>query len=161
MVEPGALPPPPPPPPVQTAPRPPEVPAPTVQNAPAGSGPGAWPWVVGSLGLVAGGVAAGFGADYGAAKSTIASDCPLTNATGQLVCDQRHYALDDAHALQQRRDRDLGAAVGLGVAGGGAVLAAIIGLVAGRRDTSSASSVGVLVAPWGARAGGLLVQGAL
>jgi hypothetical protein len=167
VIEVGVLPPPAPPLPV-TAPAPaapaasppPEAVGAPMPDRPAESG-AAWPWVVGGLGLAAGGVAVALAADYAAAQSTIANDCPLTNAIGQLVCDQRRYSIDDAHALQQRRDRDLGLAIGLGAAGAAAIGTAIVGLVAGRRDSSRAGSVGVVVAPWGVRAGGLVVQGAM
>lgn len=163
VVEPGAaLPPPPLPLPVAEPPMPVQAPVPPAREEPAeASGGPVWPWVAGGLGLVAGGVAAGFAADYAAAQSTIASDCPLTNATGKLVCDQRRYSLESAHALQQRRDLGLGLAIGLGAAGGAAVVTALIGLATAGRGSPGPGSLGVVVAPWGARAGGLVVQGAL
>jgi hypothetical protein len=80
----------------------------------------AWPWAVGSVGLVSLGVAAGFGIDALLAANTLKQKCsPVTH-----TCDGF-----DPTAENARKNRGLGLALGFGGAGVIALTAAVVGIV--------------------------------
>ena len=137
---------------------PPVVEPPPVVPPDAESSRGArpWVWVVGGVGVALAGVAIGFAADGASAVSKLRRDCP--SSSGTPTCPQPLYDQGAVDDLNARKNRDLGVAVGVGIAGGAALTAAVIGL-ARRGGSSRAAAFGA--SPWvGAGGGGLRVRAA-
>lgn len=122
----------------------------------------AWAWVAGGAGVAAGVAAAVFAVDLVGVRGTISADCPSKDAGGRLVCDGVKYSDADVEALQSRRNRDMGLAIGLGAVGVVGVGVALVGILAAPRSTR-ARSTGAATwtpAPWaGERGAGLGVAG--
>lgn len=114
-----------------------------------------WVWISGGAGIIAIGAGVAFAVDYANVRSRVAGDCP------DASCDWRRYTPADADQLEQRWDRSLGLAVGLGAVGLLGVGSAVIGVMtapsAPPRDTPRRS---VSWTPWlGVEAAGATVRG--
>lgn len=110
-----------------------------------------WPWIVGGLGVAALGVGIGFGVDGLAAKSHLEEVCGSDFETS--YCPVGY----DPGPENTRKNLGLGLVVGLGTAGVGAIVAAIVGLAT---DGGGSSSTGLQVVPFAwDRAAGLVVAG--
>jgi hypothetical protein len=113
-----------------------------------------WVWVTGGAGVALAGVAVGFAADGAAAVAKLRRDCPTMG--GAPTCPQPLYDQAAVDSLNARKNRDLGVAVGAGIAGGAGLTVAIVGFV--RRDARTGT--GVLLRPWvGSGTTGLRVGG--
>jgi hypothetical protein len=138
----AAAPPPPPPPPAPPLPAPP----PPVMPPPPAAAPDRhalpiWIWPVGAAGIVASGVAIGFAVDY---ANTVAEQ--EERCGGDVTeCRPEPRGSYDPEADNARKDRDAIAGVVLGIAGGAALLAAVVGAIVGERAplVSNAGGFGV------------------
>lgn len=115
--------------------------------------PPAWPWVTGSLGLVALGIAAGFGADGLVASNTLDALC-----NGHLSPCAGHTA-GEIDPLNTRKDLGLALFVGFGVAGAAATTLGAVGLVRGRRVSAGATNAVVVLPALGPGVGGATIAG--
>lgn len=107
-----------------------------------------WPWIVGGLGVAMGGAAAAFAVDQAATQREVNDHCDATS------CDRRDGF--DPESANARLDRDFGLALGLGIGGGLALSAGIVGLVVGGGDNPSPTAkVLPMVGP---RTAGLVVE---
>jgi hypothetical protein len=111
-----------------------------------------WPWVVGGLGLAMGATAGVFAFDQAVTQARIHERCDATS------CDTSG-GFDPASA-NARLDRDFGLALGLGIGGGLALGAGILGLVVpSNSDAAPATGSAPRVTPWiGPRVAGVAVE---
>jgi hypothetical protein len=98
-----------------------------------------WPWVVGSIGVGALGVAAGFGIDGLSARSSLEDLC-----NGSSPC--AGHTASDVEPLNARKNRGLAMFIGFGAAGAAGVISGIVGIL-GRPAPASAVAVAPLVGP--------------
>ncbi|MBI4953662.1 MAG: hypothetical protein HY908_16675 [Myxococcales bacterium] len=118
-------------------------------------------WTATVEGVLFGGLAVGFALDASAASRRIADGCP--DAGSGPVCSPNEFSADDVDALNARKNRGLGLAIGFGFAGavalgfGGTVLATTLGPDAG---ADTAASLRLRVGPGGLRLEGALCAGA-
>lgn len=100
-----------------------------------------WPWVTGGVGVLMGAAAGVFAYDQSVTQANVRSHCNPTS------CD-RDEGFDPSSA-NARLDRDFGLTLGLGIGGGLAIGAGIIGLV---MSSESSAPVGPLTSarltPW-------------
>ncbi|MBM4376521.1 MAG: tetratricopeptide repeat protein [Deltaproteobacteria bacterium] len=91
-----------------------------------------WPWIVGGVGLAMGGAAFAFAYDQSVVQAEIDEHCKST------PCDR----LDgfEPNIANARLSRDFGLALGLGIGGGLALGAGVLGLVLGRDDGTATSA---------------------
>ncbi len=93
-----------------------------------------WVWITGALGLAASGVAVGFTVDY--ASTTAELDDICHGNVENCVPDDPSF---DPSGHDTRKNRDLALGITFGVAGGSAVLAAIIGLATAGPERSASA----------------------
>jgi hypothetical protein len=114
---------------------------PNVAVAPPPAPPAAlpvWPFITGSLGVVALGAGLGFRIDGFAAESALDDGCGEDR-----VCDPA--AAYDPSADNRRKNFDFGMFVGLSVAGGATILGTVAGVLIEHFTRSEATSVGRIV----------------
>lgn len=110
-----------------------------------------WPWIVGGLGVAALGVGIGFGIDGLAAKNHLEEVCGSDFEAS--YCPVGY----DPEPENTRKNLGLGLVVGLGAAGVGAVVAAVVGLAT---HDASPDRTGLRFVPFAwDRSAGLLVTG--
>ncbi|MEO7328524.1 MAG: hypothetical protein ABI193_08100 [Minicystis sp.] len=121
-------------------PTPPEALRPLESEPPppvAKSGTPTWVWIAGGGGIVLAAVGVGIGVDAAGAKSTIAKNCPLS-PEGIPTCPT--LPEDEIARLNGRKNRGFPIAIGLGVTGGVAIGAAIVGWALGPSRKASAGA---------------------
>lgn len=100
-----------------------------------------WPFLVGGVGLAMGAAAVGFAADQATTQATVNDRCD------EVACDTSGGF--DPAAANARLDRDFGLALGLGLGGGLAVGAGIVGLIVSSRGGEDEGRVGASsLRPW-------------
>jgi hypothetical protein len=118
------------------APNPPAVPEATE----ASEGVPVWAWVVGGAGLALAGVSIGFGVDAAIASQNLEDVCGE-----DLVCDEDPSF--DPEPENDRKNRGTALAIGLGIAGGAAIVAGIVGIATAGPSTP-AKKASLRIEPW-------------
>jgi hypothetical protein len=119
--------------------------------------PPVWAWVSGGLGLVALGVGAGFGAVALSKQSALESAC----GSQYPHCPKDMQTMSTVSGLQDARNVDLGAFIGLAAAGVVGLGAGIIGIATARaKKDDTPRPAGLVVTPFGSPlGGGFIVEG--
>jgi hypothetical protein len=115
--------------------------------------PPTWAWVAGGAGLVALGVAAGFGADGLSAKTTLDALCKghLSPCAG--------YSATELDPLNARKDRGLALFLGFGAVGVAATTLGAVGLAHGHRASADAGNEVVVLPALGPGLAGAAATG--